>query len=167
MTGYACYSTSKARKIIGKLEVLSNTRKLLLKKVPENVEATTKTLEQLENISARRELFQKIQSAPATFRESMGVEILRFNSRVCLEIKHLDRKSAFHKIDRETHASVQLPSVAWRQSKIYINQSYTVERISTKDYRIDSSLIEARTSKRNSLSCLFFLRFPTKMLARN
>ena len=62
-------------------------------------------LETLEKIAAECEPCQRIRNAPLSFRVAMGHENVRFNSRVYIDIIHLDGLPVLHIVEESTRFS--------------------------------------------------------------
>lgn len=84
---------------------------LIQKARPEH--ATKETRKSLEDITARCDPCQRIQSAPLRFRVSFGAENVRFNERIIVDIMYIDGDPILHIIDEGTHfnAARFLPDV--------------------------------------------------------
>ena len=68
-------------------------------------EATTETLEILQDLSKRCDPFQRIHTAPTRFRVSFGAKNVCFNGRILLDVVTIDGKPVLHVVDEGTHFS--------------------------------------------------------------
>lgn len=76
---------------------------LITKARPEH--ATPETRKALEDITARCDPCQKIQTAPLRFRVSFGAANMRFNERIIVDVMYIDGDPVLHIIDEGTRFS--------------------------------------------------------------